>query len=265
MKKLSCADVQNRIAEIEAEIKITLASLKGLPSGKLICSRNGKNYKWYLKTAQNSQYLPKSRRKLAEKLAIKRYYEMQLEELSSELAACRYYVRKMEGIEGQAEQMLFHEEWGTLLARNFEIRDKNMREWANEAYEACAKYPQNLIYRGTQGKMLRSKSEVIIDALLYRYRIPFRYECGLLFPDGSVIYPDFTIMHPRTGRIIYWEHLGMMDDEDYRSMFYEKMKKYSANGIFPNVNLILTCETGESPLDIELVEKIIGTFLAECL
>ena len=39
-----------------------------------------------------------------------------------------------------------------------------------------------------------------------------------------------------------------------------KIKLYCRNGIVPSVNLILTYETKESPLDIETIEQMIKEY-----
>ena len=60
---------------------------------------------------------------------------------------------------------------------------------------------------------MRSKSEAMIAMSLYVQKIPYRYECELKL--GSItLFPDFTIRHPETGEIFYWEHFGMMDKPD---------------------------------------------------
>ena len=64
-----------------------------------------------------------------------------------------------------------------------------------------------LVVKGTLGKMLRSKSEAIIDRLLYQNKIPFHYEEKLVL-GGITIYPDFVIRHPVTGEYYYWNILG---------------------------------------------------------
>lgn len=89
--------------------------------------------------------------------------------------------------------------------------------------------------------------------MLYQKKIPFRYEEKLVL-DGITIYPDFVIRHPVTGEYFYWEHFGMMDDEEYRNHACEKIKLYCKNGIIPSVNLITTYETKRDPLSAEKVE-----------
>lgn len=92
------------------------------------------------------------------------------------------------------------------------------------------------------------------------YGIPFRYEAALWL-DDKVYYPDFTILHQETAKIIYWEHFGLMDSPSYRSKAFEKMETYIKNGIFPMDNLLMTYEFGENPLDIEWVDALIRYYL----
>ena len=108
--------------------------------------------------------------------------------------------------------------------------------------------------------MLRSKSEVIIDMLLYKYHIPFRYEAKLELCNGIELYPDFTARHPRKGMTLYWEHFGLMDDEIYRNLACNKIRLYCENDIIPSVNLITTYETKNHPLDVCHVESIIKEY-----
>ena len=132
-------------------------------------------------------------------------------------------------------------------------------KWQSDRYERCKKHEDALVIKGTQGKMLRSKSEAIIDRMLYKNGILFRYEEKLIL-KGITIYPDFVIRHPKTGEYYYWEHFGMMDEEEYRNHACEKIKLYCDNGIIPSINLIATYETKDHPLSIEQVEKIITEY-----
>lgn len=90
-------------------------------------------------------------------------------------------------------------------------------------------------------------------------QIPFRYECKLQL-DETIIYPDFIIRHPITGKIYYWEHLGKMDDEVYRHRNSCKLEIYNSNQIYPSLNLILTYETKDCPLDAEYVNTLISHY-----
>ena len=91
---------------------------------------------------------------------------------------------------------------------------------------------------------------------LYRNSIPFRYECALQLGDIT-FYPDFTIRHPKTGEIYYWEHFGKMDHLEYSKNTFSKMQIYTQYGIVPSVHLIVAYETKNFPLSYEMIEKII--------
>ncbi len=127
-------------------------------------------------------------------------------------------------------------------------------------YDRSPKYPEQLIHKTAAGVMVRSKSEAIIAMLLHTHKIPFRYECALSL-NNVTIYPDFTIHHPLTGQIYYWEHFGMMDNPTYSQNTCSKLQLYATNGIYPTIQLITTFETKENPLDSEYVEALIRHFL----
>lgn len=94
---------------------------------------------------------------------------------------------------------------------------------------------------------------------LYTNKIPFRYECALQLGE-SVIFPDFTIRHPETGNLYYWEHFGLMDDLSYSRNSCAKLQLYTSHGIIPSIHLITTYETKDSPLSSEIVEKIVSHY-----
>ena len=234
---------------------------KKFPQGELLCTKNNNRYKWLLKEQNGTSYLPKSKRQVAETLAMKKYYECKKKELTEHLSACEAFLKKMNSEESKSEQLLYHPEYSKLLEKHFLPVNEQLKDWQSADYEKCKKYEENLKIEGTQGKMLRSKSEAIIDMMLYKNRIPFRYEEKLVL-DGITIYPDFTIRHPVTGQYYYWEHFGMMDEEDYRNHAFNKMNLYCKNGIIPFVNLIMIFEAQNQPLRIKRVESIIYDYFA---
>lgn len=70
------------------------------------------------------------------------------------------------------------------------------------------------------------------------------------------VHPDFTIMNRNSGRIYYWEHLGMLSDSVYADEFVRKMNWYIAEGIMPGDQLILSFETAAIPLNIKSIRKM---------
>ena len=159
-----------------------------------------------------------------------------------------------------ADDLLGHEEYSKLLGQSVYSVKQELQEWMAEEYDRCRIHPENLIVKATLGKYVRSKSEAIIDKLLFNAGIPFRYEDKLVLGDNT-IYPDFTVRHPRTAEYYYWEHFGLLDDPKYVSeSVCRKIKLYSDNGIIPSVNMIFTFETKSHPLSIETVERIIWEY-----
>jgi AAA domain/UvrD-like helicase C-terminal domain len=90
---------------------------------------------------------------------------------------------------------------------------------------------KGLIHTTSRGDVVRSKSEVLIAELLNARNIEYAYERRLTFDDGSFRYPDFTIEDDDLGRIIYWEHLGMLNDSVYAKRWQAKRKWYADHGV----------------------------------
>ncbi|MBN1139883.1 MAG: AAA family ATPase [Anaerolineae bacterium] len=107
---------------------------------------------------------------------------------------------------------------------------QTMHEW----------YEEGKIHRTLTEQMVRSKSEVIIANMLFDRDIPFQYEVPLYAPDGTFYLPDFTINWQ--GEEWYWEHLGMLHDENYRNHWDTKQAWYRKHGFA--AHLVTTSEVG---------------------
>ena len=232
-----------------------------LPAGTIFCFQNGSSVKWYKKDGKQRQYLPKSKRKYAEQLAVKKYLLLRMKELIQEERAVISYLSHHR--ESSSEQMLKPgDPYAELLAPYFQPESSDLQSWMESPYEQNRKYPEQKIYGTSAGIHVRSKSESMIVYLLHDYKIPFRYESELELGQVTV-YPDFTIRHPKTGKLFLWEHLGMMGDPTYRRNALSKLQLYMEHGWIPSVNLILTYETKECPLDMAYVEGLIKEYFVK--
>ncbi len=92
---------------------------------------------------------------------------------------------------------------------------------------------EGLIHRTARGELVRSKSEVIIANLLYDRGLEYVYEQPLVH-DGQVRYPDFTIDDAESGLRVYWEHLGLLHNPEYRARWQRKLAWYRAQDIVPH-------------------------------
>ena len=104
-----------------------------------------------------------------------------------------------------------------------------------------------------RGELLRSKSEVVIANCLHSIGLHYKYERALegTADQGSQLLPDFTIIG-RSGNVVLWEHLGMLDDPAYAKHWHWKLAWYARNGFELNKNLFVTSQTGS--LDARAVE-----------
>ena len=242
---------------LEKEIQHLELKMEGLPEENLILAKNGTSFKWYCTDGKHKVYIPSSEHKKLEKIAYKKYYSLRLKNLLREKKAIEFYLKHHdENAYQQEQELLENKEFQKLISRYFLPKEQRLVEWMKEPYLKNEFKSEMLVHRTSAGIRVRSKSEAFIVTTLCKYQIPFRYECALEI-GGKIIYPDFTIIHPVTGEVFYWEHFGRMDEDDYKQDAIIKINNYLANGIIPNINLITTFETKTSPLCEDLVETLV--------
>lgn len=249
--------------QLEEQVQDIQSQLKSLPEGKLVCCHTGPYCKWYNYLPNKRIYIPKKQQPLAEKLALKKYLLLLFKEVSHEKKALELYLKHHSSKPSESLQLLTeNSEFQHLLAPFFKPISEKCAEWLAESYEKNTKYPEFLIHKSISGNLLRSKSEALIDMLLFTNKIPFRYECALHLNDLT-FFPDFTILHPKTGQIYYWEHFGMMDNPGYSQKTFEKLQVYAQYGLLPFHQLITTFETKDTPLNTDTVQNIIQNIFLE--
>jgi hypothetical protein len=103
----------------------------------------------------------------------------------------------------------------------------------------------------------------LIAEALTNAGLNFTYETELKL-GGSVRYPDFTIEDDITGRVFYWEHLGMMEREDYKRAWTAKEAWYRENGIQhadqknPALKSLITTIESNGKFDMGIVQELIA-------
>ncbi len=159
-------------------------------------------------------------------------------------------------IEGDSANILYdlsQPEKSDACRRNTNLFGGILRERSGEPPHA-----ENLIHKTEKGHMVRSKSELIIANLLFREGINYEYEQPL---DGNKVlgrlHPDFSFADAAGDRVI-WEHLGMMDDEEYVRGWNWKLDWYKANGFVLNENLFVTEERRGQGLNMDVLQSVAG-------
>ena len=148
------------------------------------------------------------------------------------------------------------------LIRPAEISwEQRLKKWLSEEYTGKAFQKGAPVILTERGERVRSKSEKILADLFFRRGIPYKYECPLFLKGYGTVHPDFTFLSERTGKEIYWEHAGRMDEPEYAGSAVRKIQAYEENGIYPGERLILTFETETSLLDTKLAEQLAEKYL----
>ena len=181
---------------------------------------------------------------------------------------------------GKAEQIATYDYLKETLKRiNLELNqiDRVLKAFVKsspeEYYNTLTPARQNLIksfdendetdFRTVKDERVRSKSEILIANALERKGVPYKYECPIIFNELGVIHPDFTALNVKKRKVIYWEHLGKMDDPDYARKNAFRINVYQKHGLFLGDSLIITMETSTLPLDVKLVDELINHYLLE--
>jgi hypothetical protein len=130
-------------------------------------------------------------------------------------------------------------------------------------------YDSKYIQISSKGEFMISKSEVIIADQLHLKNIPYLYEAPVSDESGITVHPDFTIVDSDSDITYYWEHLGMLTKDDYRSKWKRKEEWYEKKGIVeysknPNAKeqLIITRDKPDGGIDASEIKEIIDELFA---
>ena len=160
------------------------------------------------------------------------------------------------------------------------VRDISPSEWGAQGYRQNSLYLERKNITLTNGMKVRSKSEAAIIGLFVRHGLIYHYDELVAFiqpenlrgldddysmwsgapnprsenPGRTVLKsPDFILIRS-DGKLIYYEHVGLVNNPDYLADLQIKLAIYKANGIVPWDNLILTFDDPDGGINMQLVE-----------
>lgn len=235
MTRIWQREVQNR--------KRMMQELRQLPAGDL-CIRKGKGDSFYTyHTNQHDTRGVLRDRKLTRSLARKCFLKKKVHSSTLWCQGLQRLIQDME-IQERCEARSLHPITRSRLPDVFEEKDYRLspmqREWLYGNYEQNPYKPEQKIYKTKSGIMVRSKSERSLADFFTERGVAFRYEAKLVI-NGKVYYPDFMILCD-DGRILIWEHFGLMDKEEYFISACRKLEQYRRAGYVQHSNLICTYE-----------------------
>lgn len=248
--------VANDLARCEALYKRFSRQLPTLPKGSLVL-RCGTYYRAVREDGkQYFAMLSEAESDLIHSLKLKRYISKSLAQLHQRIAADKNYLAAASFYDPETVRSKLPIQYSDIADLDiFLSGDVNPDQWKAENYQSN---PMTIAipHLTPGGLKMRSKSEEIIGTRLEEQGFIFRYEPELILGNKNS-YPDFAILLPNKRRIVYWEHLGLIDDPEYVMRNLEKLEIYAKHGIYLGINLIITYETRDQPLTIiEVDHKI---------
>ncbi len=254
-------DRSEALTEIIREIT---EALDNAPPGKLRASNHKGKNKYYIRSCtsdRSGKYVRKEDIPLAAAIA-QRDYDTSIRKMAEqELAAIRNLQQAWDG--GTIEEVydkLTPSRRGLVVPR-FISDEEFVRQWLAEPYQQLGFKDGAPRFYSANGLRVRSKSEALLADMYDSYKIPMKYECPLRLWNGRVVHPDFTLLNVPERVVFIHEHFGLVDDPVYMKQVVRKINDLQLSGWYPGINMIMTFETRESPLDMKLVCTLVERFL----
>ena len=244
--------------------KETEKNLQDAPEGTLRISRSRGRTQYYLRKRpadKGGTYISKDKKELVVKLAQKDYDQKLSEAIRREVKAINSFLHDLPTIEAEQIYLELNEARRELVIPFIDSDEVYARRWQDMPFRGKTMNDQTPGFMTEKGERVRSKSEMIIANMLTKAGVPYRYECPLELKGVGTVYPDFTVLNVRLRKVFYWEHQGMMGDEEYAGKAIRKTASYQENGIFPGDQLILTSETKNRPIDVRQIQGLIRHYL----
>ncbi len=209
---------------------------------------------------KNQTYIPKKNITLARNLAQRDYDNKLLQEIDSRKKIMNKFLKEypQTGLENTYEEL--NEYRKKLIRPIIETDESYAKEWINAPYVRKIIGEDVPVIFTENGERVRSKSEKMIADKLKQLGISYRYEAPLRFGRNLVLHPDFTLLHVKERKEIYYEHFGMMDNPEYVENALKRIEIYEKNGIFPGDKLLFSWETSTVPVNMKVVEGMVKRF-----
>lgn len=233
-----------------------------LPSGKIRGSICHGSPQFYLtRSGEKDQYLNKNYLPSIQYAVKQEYHEKMAAALIRREKALLRLSKTLEETEPASVYEKMSVAKKLLVAPIVSSEEDYIQKWLEEHPGNQNPYPEDCNYTTNRGEKVRSKSEKILADLFYSYQIPYQYEPMLTLPSGKTLYPDFALLNTTTKKTLYWEHLGLVDQDTYLQRNIQKIQQYEVNGILLGETLITSFESTSVPLNTKILDQKIRTFL----
>ncbi len=232
------------------------------PEGVIKSCRRKNSFQYYWKKeGADWKYLSKGERLVAKKIVNFEYRRNLIRQAEQELGWIDDALSnsKMPGLTKCFEQL--SDARKALVERVMPTEEEAVRDFLATQYSPAEMHEESLQYKTSQGEFVRSKAEWMIAERLHRNGIPYQYEFPLKLKKLGMVRPDFRCLNVRKRKVFFWEHQGMMGDEEYAAHALRKIDAYEESGYFVGDNLIVTGESSEWPLTPSIIDRWIRKML----
>lgn len=257
-------------------------AIRNLPAGYLTMRRRAKGNAYFVNTmvltsrgkVRKQTYIKQHEGKKVWQLQMKRLMQEAIKRMQCNIERERKWLQQYQAYDFVSLQNEMREAYQNIeteqLRRGQYFYSADLLELAGSVQEVLEGISEGNFrmegrtQRTMSGILVRSKSEVILADTLTALDIPFLYEAEVRLTDEEgkevVLHPDFTILCP-DGSVIYWEHLGLLQDRDYAQSFVKKLHVFHRNGFTIGQNLIVTADDCSGHIDslqiLELAKRVI--------
>lgn len=259
----------NRREELEkyrrkAEKRLEKLKYKGEPECHIrISSKDNQVYMTQKDSNKKTLYVPAKKLNVAKQIATYDYLNEIIRQVDAEIKNLDKAIKNCGKYSPESYYSTLCKGRQNLITPIRLTDEQFVEAWLSEPYEGGSFSLQDPEFYTEKNERVRSKSEILIANAMCRLNVPYKYECPLYLEGLGVIHPDFTALNVKRRKVLYWEHLGKMDDPEYATTNVSRINFYEKNGVFKGDRLILTWETGKTPLDVKLVEQTIKHYLLE--
>lgn len=249
-----------RKAELEENIASAKKRLKKAPDGAIAVTTHKGIPQYYYNNKNDGvyhQYMRADQKKLAHEIIQAEYDRSILCACQKELKEINRYIKNHCEYELEDKYDKLCETRKRIVTPLIQSDQDYINSWLSRSFEPNDFYEDDCLYETKNGELVRSKSEALIADMYYSLGVPYIYECPIYLDYSVKKYPDFTILDVKNRKEIYHEHLGLMDDEEYRLKNLKKINEYRHNGIYSGKNLIVTYEAAGCPINIRDLEKMV--------
>ncbi len=230
---------------------------------KLELSMKGENANYRYSLNGQRVYIKKSNHQIAKELAQNGYYEKLTKLVSRRQRQIAGILKDYRDDEIERLYDNLHPARQRLITPIDPTWRQQVEAWKEMSYEGKSFRDGTMEIYTERGERVRSKSEKILADAFYYAGIDYHYEEPLYLKGYGLVYPDFTFMSEKLHKKMFWEHEGRMDDATYASSAAKKLNLYMKNGYFPGEQLILTYETSDSGLQMDIVKEFIRKYLKD--